>query len=165
MPNTTPIPELIALEIVDRLQNITTDNGFNFDVSEVIRPTRRGENWTYQHLGIGVVQGESTRVAELDLPGNPPAIAWQVQFRVQCIVRDDKNETAAHATNENEMAAAAVQAIVDDGTTWYRMNDNAIDTQFGNVTPFVTDDAELNGASVPVLVTYRVSETNPFEVR
>ncbi len=165
MPNTTPIPELIALEIVDRLSEITVANGYNFDASEVVRPTRRGENWLYKHLGIGVVQGESTRLQELDLPGNPPAIAWQIQFRVQCIVRDDKDSTDAHATNENEMAAAVVLAITDDGATWYRMNNNAIDTQFGSPTPFVTDDGELNGVSVPVAVAYRVSETNPFEAR
>lgn len=161
----TAAPELIALELVGRLEEITELNGYSFDVSEVIRPTRNSENWKLKNLGIGVLQGESERVPELDCPGNPPALAYSVTFNLRCVVKDSETSTAAHATNENEMAAAVVTAITDDGVMWYTMNSNAIDTTFGTMQPFVPPEGEMNGVTVPVIVTYRVSETNPFEVR
>jgi hypothetical protein len=70
-----------------------------------------------------------------------------------------------HATNANEMAAAAVQAITSDGLDWHTMNDVAINSEIGSLVPFVSPEGENNGVSVPVVVTYRVSENNPFEVR
>lgn len=161
----TAVPELIALEIVDRLEDITTVGGYAFTVSEVKRPTRNGENWQRKHLGIGVIQGPSERVPERDCPGNPPAIAYQVTFNLECICKDPEASTAAHATSENEMAAAVVKAIASDGATWYTMNGNAIYTDFGANEPFEPSDGEMNGVTVPVIVLYRVAENDPYTVR
>jgi len=161
----TAVPELIALEIIERLGAITTIGGYAFNVTEIKRPTRNGENWQRKHLGIGVIQGNSERVPELDCPGNPPALAYQVTFYLECVCKDAETSTAAHATNENEMAAAVVKAITADGSMWYTMNSNAIDTQFGANEPFPPSDGEMNGVTVPVIVIYRVSETDPYTVR
>lgn len=165
MPNTTPIPELIAVEIESRLNTILMENGYSFDVSEVVRPTRRGENWQYKHLGIGILQGESARVPSLDCPGNPAAICYAVQFNLLCICKDSANSEQAHATNSNEMAAASVKAITSNSTTWQTLDDNAINTEIGSPRPLMSPEGENNGTSVPLLVFYRVSENNPYEVR
>jgi hypothetical protein len=165
MPNTTPVPELIAEEIESRLNTILLENGYAFDVSEVVRPNRRGDNWLYKHLGIGIKQGSSVRVPKLDCPGNPAAIAYATLFTLTCICRDSKNLDFAHATNENEVAAAAVKAIASDGDDWHSMAGVAINTEIGSPIPLVPPAAEINGVSVPVVVTYRVSENNPYEVR
>jgi hypothetical protein len=165
MPNTTPIPELIAIEIESRLNTILLENNYSFDVSEVVRPNRKGENWQYRHMGIGILQGESTRVPELDCPGNPPAIAYAVQFQLQGICKDSMNLDEPHATSENEMAAAIQKAIASDVNTWHTMDGNAFDSDFGSATPFSSPEGENLGVSIPLSVTYRVSENNPFEVR
>ncbi len=165
MPNTIPIPELIALEIVSRLEQITLENGYEFDVSEVVRPTRKGENWKLKHFGIGIQQMDSERTPDLDCPGNPPALAFTIGFGLYCVCKDSKNLDQPRATNENTFAAAVMKAIVDDGSMWQTMNDNAIDTRFGSPSPFLSPEGENDGVLIPLQVLYRVSETNPFEVR
>ena len=163
----TPVPELIALEIVSRLELITVANGYAFNVPQVVRPNRKGDNWERKHLSIGVLQGESERVPELDCPGNPPALCYRVVFNLECVCKDSEIDSpdAAHATNENEIAAAVVKAITDDGATWYTMNGNAIDSEIGTHTPFSSPEGEANGVQIPISVMYRVSENDPFQVR
>ena len=166
----TPVPELIALELVSRLENINECDGYSFTVSEVVRPSRKGETWTHQHLGIGVLQGESTRLEDLDYPGNPPAIAYSIDFQLQCICRDSATSIddpkPAHAATENEVAAAVVKAITATGAaTWHTIGGNAIDARFGSMQPLVSPEGEQNGVMIPLAIIYRVSETDPFTTR
>jgi hypothetical protein len=165
MPNTIPIPELIAEEIVARLNEITKENGYEFDVSEVVRPSRRGENWRRLHNGIGVIQGSPERMPDLDCPGNPPAIAYAITFDLVCICRDSENSIDAHTTATNYMVAAMQRAIANTGDRWYTLGDFAFDCDFGTPEPVDTDDAEFNSVRVPLVIYYRVSENNPLEVR
>jgi len=161
----TAIPELIAVEIVGRLQLITTLNGYNFNVASVERANRDGSNLTYKHMSVQVKQEEAVRVPELDCPGNPPAIAYEITFTINCISRDSQGETDAYDTVANDMAAAVVKAITADGGTWYTMNSNAIYSTIGNITPLSSAEGEILGMAVPVAVTYRVAENNPYQVR
>ena len=161
----TAIPELIAIELVERLETITTDNDYNFDVASVERANRDGSNLTYKHLSVQVKQEESVRVPELDCPGNPPAIAYEITFTINCISRDSQGETDAYDTVANDMAAAVVAAITADTSTWYTMDGNARNSEIGNITPLSSAEGEVLGMAVPVLVTYRVSENNPYQVR
>lgn len=164
MTNTIPIPELIAIEIESRLNTILKENGYAFDVSEVVRPSRRGENWLHKHFGIGILQSAAERNPELDCPGNPPAIAYDLAFELQCVCRDSANSVAAHATSENEIAAAAQKAIASPNQ-WHTMGGYCSNSEFGSLTPFSSPEGEMDGVMLPLVVTYRVSETNPFEVR
>lgn len=160
----TSIPELIAQVLAARLQLITIANGYAFDVSEVVRPTRGGENWEHKNLGIGLLQTDSERVPELDCPGNPPAIAYALTFQAQCVCKDAETSTAAHATAENSMAAAVVKAVTN-ASQWQTMGGNAVDAMLGTNEPFRSPEGEANGVLVPIIVTYRVSEDDPFTVR
>ena len=162
----TSIPELIALEIVSRLLEITTESGYEFTVTEVVRPNRTGSNWLKRHFGIGVVQESSERNDELLRPGNPPAVAFDVTFSIHCVCRDSESESVPHSTNENAMVAAVQKALIDgDQSGWHTMGGNAVDTAIGSPVPYISPEGELNGASVPVVVTFRVSETDPYTVR
>lgn len=163
MPNTTPIPELIALKLVERLEAITVFNGYAFDVAEVTRPNRFGTNTNYRHLGIIVEQLNATRNTLIDIPGNPPAIGWNQEFAIRCLTRD-RQEEDGHAINENEMAANTLKAITSVDN-WWTMNGNAIDMQIGDLQPFESPIGELNGLTIPLVVSYRVNENNPFAVR
>lgn len=163
MPNTIPLPELIAGVLTSRLENITIYNGYAFDVAEVTRPNRFGTNTTYRHLGIIVEQRNGVRNPAIDIPGNPPAIGYDQEYAVRCIVRD-RAGGEAHAVNENEMVANAVKALTA-ASNWHSVNGYALDTKFGDVEPFISDTGEFNGATIPVIVLYRVNENNPFTSR
>lgn len=165
------IPERIAQELAARLRE-------SYEFSAVERPNRDGSSLTYKHRSVQVVQGEAQRTPELDCPGNPPALAYTVSFDLKCVCRDsptddeglsmssdDPNDRLALATNPNDLAAKAVLAITGSSTTWYTMAGNAIDSEIGNLTPFDSAEGEFNGMTVPIEVTYRVSENNPFQVR
>ena len=163
----TAVPELIAVEIVTRLEAITVANGYAFNVAEVVRPSRKGHNWDRAHLGVGVLQSDSERVPELDCPGNPPALCYRVTFNLECVCKDSEidSPTAAHATNENEMAATVIKALTVGGNTWHTMDGNAIDTEIGTHQPFTSSEGEMNGVMIPIAVLYRVDENNPYNVR
>lgn len=159
----TAVPELIALELVSRLEDITIANGYSFDVAAVVRPSRDGSNVKYQHLSLRVDQGAPTRNRDLDFPGNPPAVAYDLEFLVKGCVRGASSDP--HATTENDLGAAIVKAIKSVGNDWYTFDGNAVIADTGDEEPFKPDQGELNGISVPVLVTYRVSENDPYTVR
>lgn len=160
----TPIPEYISQAIVSRLEGILVDEDYSFDVSEVVRPTRRGENWQRKHLGIGVLQGEFERVPELDCPGNPPAVCYAMNVNLECVCRNSKAETDAKTVNEYMMASDAVQAITNH-QNWHTFGGYAINAELGSPSPFSSPEGELNGMEIPLRILYRVSENNPYEVR
>jgi hypothetical protein len=116
---------------------------------------------------VQVVQGEAQRTPDLDRPANPPALAYTVTFELKCVCRDSQQTESDKplAENPNDMAAVVVTAITAIGSTWYTMGGNAIDSEIGNLTPFDSAEGEFNGMTVPLEVTYRVSENNPFHVR
>jgi hypothetical protein len=158
------IPERIALEIVERLELISLAASFDFDVVDVIRPDRTARNWTPKNFRILVVQGSEDRLPELDHEGNPPACAYQVEYQVKMFLRDlDKSETP-HAVSENR-AAGNIRKAITNSSDWYTFRDIALFAEFGSTEPFISNEGDHQGVSVPLTVTYRSSETDPFEVR
>jgi hypothetical protein len=151
---------------------ITVANGYPFDVTEVIRPNRDGDTFRYTHQSIRIDQGTAERVEDMDCPGNPPALCWSQPFEVRCFTRNsnrtedpqDPEADMPHATNTNEMVAAAMEAMTDV-SQWYTMNNISFDTRFGSIEPFAADNGEYNGHSITVTCLYRVSENNPYAVR
>lgn len=171
MSNTVPIPELLAREVVRRLSEITTADGYNFTATEVVRPNRDGSQFNYRHLSIRVDQASLERIEDMDCPGNPPAIAWALTFEIRGFCRNTNQGAEfleAATVNPYDMQAAIERAIVTeaaDSSTWYRMGTYCWDTRRGPVEYFQADDGEYHGVMVPITCLYRVSETNPFESR
>jgi hypothetical protein len=159
------IPDRIADEIESRLLQITSGDEFEIDVSEVVRPTRRGENWQRKHLGIGILQQSSERVTELDCPGNPPAICYAVTFEIVGVCRDSIGEQDPKSINENALAAAIVKAITTPAPTWHNFNGVAINAEIGEIEVASSGDGEMNSVTIPFRVFYRVSENDPYTVR
>ena len=85
------VVENIALEIKRRLEQITTGNGYSFSVCEVVRPDRLGQLIKPEDALIVLNQGDSTRNAEMDRPGNPPAVGYDVEFEINCFVRPSED--------------------------------------------------------------------------
>jgi hypothetical protein len=77
---------------------------------------------------------------------------------------EDGEAESPYVTNVNELSAAVQKSLTVD-SDWYTFGGYAFDSSVGEITNFTSDDNEHHGATIPLLVTYRVSENNPFEVR
>lgn len=160
----TAVPELIALELVSRLETITTGNGYAFNVSSVERVSRDAREWTPRNLGIAVTQPIDTRNPALDHEGNPPALAFNLQFNIHCFVRQSDDSSTPDQTTENALVAS-VQKAVASTSDWQTFDGNAFNADWGQRQNFVPSEGKHAGATLPLIVQYRVSETDPFEVR
>lgn len=158
------IPERIAQEIIERLEEIQIVNSFDFDIVDVVRPDRLARNWTPKNYRVLLVQGNEERLPELDHEGNPPAIAWQVEYQIKVFLRDSDRSETAHAIGENRIAANVRKAITNS-STWYNFGEVALFADMGASEPFFTNEGDSQGITIPITVTYRASETDPFEVR
>ncbi len=159
------VSERIANTIVARLQNITTANGYTFDVESVTRPNAKATEWRPRHQCIIVQQGTTARNEELDCPGNPPSICYETSFNIYGFILPSDHATSPVAIEVNEMEAAMKQAVVDNSVHWVFMDGLSIFAEFGSSQPYISAEGDNQGLQLPLLVTYRVSELDPTEVR
>lgn len=158
------VRERIAREIYDRLELLTT--GYScVSVSEVIRPTRMG-GFTPKHLQIVLTLSDGETVPELMCPGNPPATCYRQQYNVRCHVMPSEQDDAIADAIVSTMAADVVSVISDESlfSLWYQMDGLAINSEIGPIENIIPDGSYI-GANVPVIVTYRTDENNPYNSR
>lgn len=157
-----PIVTKISDEIFTRLEALTTEPNDAFTFVDVVRPTKIS-SYTPSHGLIVLTRGEITRVADLDCPGNPPAIAWQQTFLVRVhIAPSEKDPTPVELYED--VAEAAIHKAIRTSGTWHTFDGNAINADFGaQIT--ATSDGGYEGIAVPIIVTFRVSEGDPYTVR
>lgn len=160
----TPIPELIAAEIVSRLEEITTANGYAFTIPFVRRVNRDGRNWTPQDNAIAVMQsGDEQRLPDMDCPGNPPANAYQQTWEIRGYVRQSESTFTAEDTQLNQMTASIRKAIAENSGNWVTMGGNSFNAMFGSSR--IEKSAEHTVAVVELDTMYRISELDPFTAR
>lgn len=162
------VVEGIATEIVRRLRNLTVLNGYTFDVLAVVRPDRLGQTIVPENQLIVLAQGDSTKVDELSYSGNPPAIAYETTFAIHCFVRDSDKNPCEFDPVVNDLAGQVVKCLrheAGDRVRWFAMAELAIDSEIRTITPYPVSDGTHIGVTVPIAVTYRHSEGNPYEVR
>ena len=165
-----PILEQIAAEVVARLQAITTGGGYEFTAESVTRPRRIDRDFTPRNLSIVVDQAENSENDEVSYPGNPPAQGYDATFNIYGFVRESDDATTSPAVTENQMEAAIKKAIAED-SHWHNWDGNAIDSEWGSAQPFQEGqtlpftNTDHNGVLVPLIVTYRVSELDPYVAR
>lgn len=160
----TPINEQIAVKLKTRLGLISSDNSYETTISEVVRPTQRG-NFHPQDWQLFVTQEGEEPNAEMSHPGNPPAQAWDLVFSVIGMIRQGKDETTANDTHKNQFKADVIKAVTVPQASWHNWDGLAINTTFGSVEPYRADDGSGSGFQMAVNVLYRVSENDPYEVR
>lgn len=160
---TRPVVERIAVELYERLRLLTAGWSPYTAVIEVIRPTRLGGEWTPKHLQIVLKNGESVRVPELDCTGNPPAIARQQLFQVNCHFMPSEKDPTPIDEYVETMHGDVIR-VVCEPDLWYTFGGLSIDAEFGDPS-FASGDGGVAEMSIPILVTYRVSEDDPWEVR
>lgn len=166
-----PVIERIAEAIIYRLQLLAADYSPHTAVSEVIRPLRMG-GFTPKHMQIVLTQLAPQRVFELDMPGNPPANAYALQFNIRCHVMPSEKDTTPVDEVINTFAADVIKVVGDTTTeleeyrayAWTSFRGLAIDAEWQSQEA-VAADGGPSGVNVPLIVTYRVQESDPYQLR
>lgn len=162
---TLPVPERIAEVIKTRLETITIANGYTFDIVSVDRPKRFGTDWRPRNMSAVIVQGSDNENEEQTHPGNPPAIGYDTEFSIHAFVIESDYSEETFETQVNEFVTAIKKAVVAGSNYWGQFGGLSLFAEWGRVQPYYSEDGDNQGAVVPLTVTYRVSERDPFEVR
>ena len=161
-----PILQNIANVLLARLKNITVANGYEFTAADVSMVSRDMNDWQPGPRKILVDQKEEVEVEELSYPGNPPAIAWNVQFEIWGFASSldypaGEIGIGADKTTENQMIAAIKKAVVNsDAASWMDFGSNAINARFTSSRP--NDSQGHDGVLVSLDILYRIRETDPY---
>lgn len=159
----TPVVSRISDEIFARLQALVSGSAGAYSFANVVRPTKLA-TYTPQHGLIVLTRGEVSRVTELDCPGNPPAVAFQQTFSIRVHIAPSEKDTTPVEVYEDVMEAEIHKAIVNDAATWHTFGDLAINADLG-AQQTVVSDGGYDGIAVPLAVTFRVTEGDPYTVR
>lgn len=155
MPLSVSVDEAITQAVFERLELVP--------FVTAVRQTRELDEWTPEDSQIVLVKQHPTRITELDCPGNPPALGWQIELRIRMhILASEHEETPPEEllSNLNAETIRTITALPQ----WYQWGGLALDTQFGD-TETIASDGGFDAMMLPLLITYRVSENNPYEVR
>lgn len=158
-----PVVERIAMVIFDRLQLLAAGYSEFLTVVEVVRPTRMG-GYTPKHLQLVLSQDDPEELPGLSRPGNPPAVANRVRFNVHCHVMPSEKDPTPVDEYINAIAGDVIKVVTDPASSWHTMDGLAFNARIG-ATESIGADGGVDGVNVPVEVDYRVTESNPFEVR
>jgi hypothetical protein len=159
----TPVVSRISDEIFARLQALVSGSAGAYSFANVVRPTKLA-TYTPQHGLIVLTRGEVSRVTELDCPGNPPAVAFQQTFSIRVHIAPSEKDTTPVEVYEDVMEAEIHRAIVNDAATWHTFGGLAINADLG-AQQTVVSDGSYDGIAVPLAVTFRVTEGDPYTVR
>ncbi len=159
----TPVVSRISDEIFARLQALVSGSAGAYSFANVVRPTKLA-TYTPQHGLIVLTRGEVSRVTELDCPGNPPAVAFQQTFSIRVHIAPSEKDTTPVEVYEDVMEAEIHKAIVNDAATWHTFGNLAINADLG-AQQTVVSDGGYDGIAVPLAVTFRITEGDPYTVR
>ena len=147
-----PIIENIAANIAASVNLITTENGFQQDLTAV-RPKRFDLRDVAPEDGVVLVtqQDESPSGAEAY-----PTTEIEQTFNLVAFVVDSDDASTSVDTRINQVVADIRKKLREDP----QRNSNAIDTTFGSV--WFIDDEDFTGVVVPVIVRYRTQRNDPY---
>lgn len=138
-----------------------TAGAFNTTVSEVIRPTKFG-GYTPKNWQI-VITSDTDINEELSHPGNPPATCFVTTFAIRChVIPSERSETPIDTLTSQ--FAADVRKAICTSTTWYTMGGYAVIADFGKPEQ-IASETSIGGIVVPLVVTFRTDEDDPYTVR
>ena len=159
----TAISEQIALKVSQRLQAISTVSGYETTTNgSVIRAARIWDGHL-QDYQITVTQTSLTINEAMSHPGNPPATAWDLVFTVFGELRPSDTDNVSFDALCNEFGSDIVKSLTVPAASWHNWDGLAINTVF-NTVEHITGE-ELGGVKIEFTVTYRVDETNPYNLR
>lgn len=159
----TAVVESIAAELLRRLNTLVDNTIYNTKVKEVIRP-RRLEDRTIRDRQIVMTDGQHDRVPDLDHEGNPPAEAWRITFNLYLHVQNDERKCESIDKVIHTFAADVKKAVCSVDTRWHTFGEKAIDASWQSMEA-IQSDGTFDGVNLPIAITYRVDEDDPYQVR
>jgi hypothetical protein len=163
MPVTNTVLDEIAEELIARLTTLTTAGTEQTTVSEVVRPTRLG-TYTPKDLQIVVLQANPELVPELMCPGNPPAEAWRQVFNLYLHSKPSETDTESADAKINRFIADVRKVVCTPAATWHNFGGYAIDAVWQTMEN-IDSGEQIDGVNMPLAITYRTDEGNPYNVR
>ncbi|NNE62355.1 MAG: hypothetical protein HKN35_15795 [Woeseia sp.] len=158
-----PIREKILDEILARCANISTKNAFEFTVNTVKEAGRDKDTHAPQPLDIIVDELEVNENEDLSYPGNPPRVAFDVEYAINGYARQlDSSDTESNVSDgvtPTQMGSAIMQTITTGGG-WYTFGGNAVIASLSGSAPLQAPGHE--GVTFTLLVTYRHGENDPY---
>jgi hypothetical protein len=157
-----PIVAKIADELFARLETLVDSPDEPIAIVEVVRPLRLGD-YTPLDRQIVLTRGDRERVEDLDCPGNPPANAWAQVFNIRITIAPSEKDTTPIELYEDALQASVVKAVASPDM-WWTFGGNAVDAAW-QTPERVELDGGFGGINVPITITFRVSENDPYAVR
>ena len=152
-----PINERIGLEILDRLETVTTGNGYS-QTLDVERPKRKGVQGLLGFKTV-LVQAPEAEFVEI-LEGVPATITWRQLYEVYITIAPSDTSTTPLDTVANIAAADAEMAITDGGGGEW--------SSFGGLARYaeqtgrdIGNDGQHPVVRLAYTVTYRHPENDP----
>nr|WP_294565007.1 hypothetical protein [uncultured Rhodopila sp.] len=150
-PAGLPLWEAIAVAVAAKLATIKVAAGYAVDVASVVRPTRTGVAYTPTDHGICLLQGEPRPVETV--PGNPPAIEWELPIQLDLTIQTDATVPADTTIN---VFAAAVNAAMMADPQWGAL---ALNTRLESIAyPHPADGIE--GVTLTYVINCRTAEND-----
>lgn len=146
-----PIIEKIAVDIETAINAITTDNGFQQDLT-ALRP----KTITYKNEPPTDRQVVIKQLPRIPLENASLVITWQQIFEFTCWVINSEDSDASYETRANQFAADIEKKLKED----VERNGNAYNTTLLGADNFESDEG--TGVIVTVAVDYKVKANDPY---
>lgn len=153
-PTATAIKELIRQNIKAELQDLVSSG----IASAVIAPKRYGEDPTFQHLELILVQGDPVEVPHGPEGGASCYQTWDQLFAVLCCIRLAEASATDVDQEMNNLEAHVIKKLCEDRDR----GDYAIDTMIDACEAFPANRRGVDGVQVNFRVRFRVREDDPF---
>jgi hypothetical protein len=158
-----PVAERIAQKAFERVRKLTAQFSTHTIVSEVVRPTARG-GYTPKHKQI--IQLETlTLNPEHDRPGSPPALGYDLDIEFHVNLNPSEHETTPIKELMHYVNADVVKVITSPAASWHNWDGLALNSVFQEPTNELDPDGGVTRIIVPLKVTFRTSETDPYTAR
>lgn len=157
------VAEQIVAKVRTRLATITTGAGYQFTTPNVQRPLRFVKD-RVQNLEIIVTIDSMPQNQALSYMGNPPVIARDMTVICACYGMVSETDTNSADTWRNRMFGAMSKAVTSVAN-WWTWDSLAINSRVGDPEYLADDGGQNVGVKLPVVITFRHSETDPYQVR
>jgi hypothetical protein len=156
------VTEQIWEELYSRL-TVLTSGSEQTTVSEIVRPTRLG-TFTPKDLQIVVVQANPELVPELMCPGNPPAEAWRQVFNLYLHIMPSESDEEVIDSIRSRFIADVRRVVCTPSGTWHTFGGWSINAEWLSMENIESGES-CGGVVMPIAITYRTDEGNPYNVR